>query len=116
MRTQALFADLKLPQFSTHMLFLLSNVAYNALIQICTIQKYYFEKATFRTAVKTELCMQYFVEIYGFAICELIICGLGILLTGTPYRNLRIFNSGMSPRVCGGTVQWRTLRKRGWIA
>jgi hypothetical protein len=44
----------KCPPISKHILCLLTNIAYNALIQICTLKK--LTKTTFRTVV------QYFVK------------------------------------------------------
>jgi hypothetical protein len=65
---------LKLPQVRKYILFILTNIAYNALIQSLYITRKSFKKKTFRTVLR-----QCFVEISRFAICRKIIKFVGLL-------------------------------------
>jgi hypothetical protein len=75
------------------MLFPLTNIECNALIQICSNKP--FAKTTLE--LFWDRVVQYFIEICRLfiKICRIVLCGLAHI------RNLPIFDSRLSPKICG---------------
>jgi hypothetical protein len=90
--TQALFANLKLLQVRKYILFLFTNIEYNALVHVCT-KKIFWKKDDLYKGLFWDRVVQYFVKICGISMK---ICKLLILWTSTPKfvesKNLRLCN------------------------
>jgi hypothetical protein len=83
------------PQMHTFSPFPHNNVAYNALIQICTVQiKQLCKKTTFKTVLRQN--WQHFVEICGFALCRLI---KNLRIEGGGAQELSICDLGQKKKV-----------------
>ncbi len=87
--TQAFLADLKLSQFCKYILFLLTNVAYPRFIKLTFRAVFRLSCAVF---CRNLWICDLWVNQENLRICD--------LRTGTPIRNLRISDGGMSQRKC----------------